>query len=194
MSFFKKLFGSKKENNDQQQNPQNDQQADFKGIYTNEYFDKRYTEDEMKPTLVEGCIKMVESYFLEYKFEKKVSSPSTHPANLDQVLDEGIGFQLYCKAFDFEEAQAAMFLAYSFSDFLISQFGFKLYADNTPEFPLRKMVLKYNRDGVVLSLYPFEYSMKALDHQSTFEGLYDKIKSNLKTLPDVDEVLKGYSK
>ncbi len=187
MSFFKKLFSSKKEKDD---NQQNGQQADFKGIYTNDYFDKRYTEDEIKPELMEGCIKMVESYFLEYKFEKKINSPVNHPANLDQLMDEGIGFKLYCKAFNMEENQAAMFLAFAFSDFLIKQFGFKLYTDNQPEFPLRKMVLKYNRDGVVLSLYPFEYSLKALDHQATFEGLYDKIKTNLKTLPNVDDVLK----
>ena len=189
MSFFKKLFsGGKKENEENSK-----QETGFAGVYTDEYFNKRYTEENINanPVILDGCLKMVDSYFLEYNMLKKIDKPLNHPSNLDQVVNEGIGFHLFCKKFDFGDSQTVMFLSYAFSDFLINTYGFKYYKDSTPEFPMRPMTLKYNKNGTVLSLYPFEYALKVLNKESTFESLYERIHGQLEVLPSADEIIKG---
>jgi hypothetical protein len=187
MSFFKKLFssGNKEEEGRQIDNG-------IKAIYTEEAFNKRYTEDNLNanPVILDGCLKMVESYFLEYKIKKKVENPGNHPSNLDQTIEEGVGFEMFCFMYKFDVTQATMFLAYSFSDFLIKQYGFKLYKDSEPEFPLRTMTLKYNQKGVVVSLYPLEYANKVMNKEATFESLYAKLNAHLEKLPSADELLK----
>jgi hypothetical protein len=186
MSFFKKLFSSNKNEENKQENP------DFKGIIRTDAFNERYSEETLSPTLIDGCLKMVESYYLEYpEIKKKVTKIISHPANLDQVVSEGVGFHPYCQKFQLEDSQIIGFLAYSFSDFLIRHYGFTLYTDKQPELPLRSMTLKYNKNGVVLSLYPYEFSLKVLNGESKFEDLSARIGSNLQTLPGVDEILKN---
>ena len=192
MSFFKKLFSGEKKENEKVK----EQETAFAGIYTDEHFNKRYTEENIKenPIFLDGCLKMVESYYLEYKLAKKVEKPLNHPANLDQVVNEGVGFHIYCKQFQLEDSQVIMFLSYAFSDFLINTYGFKYYKDSTPEFPYRAITLKYNKNGTVLSLYPFEYALKVLNKESTFESLYSRIDQQLETLPSADEIIKGLTK
>ncbi len=189
MNFFKKIFSSKKKTET------SNEESAFKGIYTDKYFNDRYTAENMNdnPVMLDGCLKMVESYFMDNKIERKVLQPVNHPVNLDQVVDDGMGFKMYCKAFQFEDTQAAMFLAFAFSDFLISRYHFKLYRDNQPEFPLRSMTLKYDKNGIFLSVYPFEYALKVLDGQSTFEDLYNKINAQIESLPQMDDVLKKFT-
>jgi hypothetical protein len=51
------------------------------------------------------------------------------------------------------------------------------------------MTLKYNENGSVLSLYPFEYATKVLNFEVTFEELHLKIKSHLESLPSKDELM-----
>lgn len=189
MNFFKKLFSSNKEEKKQEEGP-------FKGVYTETYFNNRYTEEDgtRKSTVADGSIRMVDSYFLEYKLEKKVSSPVNHPANLDQVISDGIGFQQFCKLYNFDDAPCAMFLAYSFSEFMITNFGFKLYSDKEPEFPLRPLTLKYNKNGTILSLYPLEYSVKVLNREASFEDMFNRLKNQLEALPGANELLKKMSK
>ncbi|MBL4675273.1 MAG: hypothetical protein JKY70_03565, partial [Mucilaginibacter sp.] len=140
MNFFKKLFSSK--------NNSDNKESNFTGVYSEEYFKKRYTEEHLDESdgILDGCLKMIQSYFIDNKIEQKIAAPINHPENLDQVLDDGIGFHMYCKAFQLQDTQTAMFLAYSFSDFLVKAFDFKLYKDNEPEFPLRKMTLKYDKN------------------------------------------------
>lgn len=180
MSFLKRIFSSKKETNNYE--PKQSQ------INTKEYFDNRYIEDSIDPKMLEGCLKMIESYFIDNKIERKIQSPINHPINLDQVDQDGFGFLLYCKAFQIEESQAAMFVAYSFSDFLIKKYGFKLYMDSKPEYPLRSMTLKYEKDEVFLSLYPFEYTAKVLNGNSTFSDLVEKIKTQIEEMPDLENL------
>lgn len=191
MNFFKKLFsGDKKENEETGQ-----QKTDFAGVYTDEYFNKRYSEENLNanPVILDGCLKMVDSYFLEYNLAKKVNKPLNHPSNLDQVVNEGIGFHEFCKKFNFGDSQVVMFLSYAFSDFLVKTYGFKYYKDSAPEFPMRSMTLKYNKNGTVLSLYPFEYALKVLNKESTFENLYNRIHGQLEVLPSADEIIKGFT-
>ena len=85
--------------------------------------------------MLDGCLKMIENYFIDNKIERKIESPINHPINLDQVDQDGFGFVLYCKAFQLGEEQVTLFLAYSFSDFLINKYGFKLFKDSKPEYP-----------------------------------------------------------
>jgi hypothetical protein len=136
---------------------------------------------------------MIESYLMDNKIDKKIDEPVNHPLNLDQVINEGFGFGMYCKAFNMGDSEAALFLALAFGDYLIKNYSFKLYRDVHPEFPLRVMTLKYDKDGVILSLYPFEYASKALNYEGTFEGLYQKIESQLKEMPKVDDLLKDFT-
>lgn len=184
MNFFKKLFSSNKESNHEG--------SDFKGIHSTEYFDSRYTEDKIKPDMLDGCLKMVESYFTDNKIERKIETPVNHPTNLDQVDQEGFGFVLYCNAFQLGEEQATLFLAYAFSDFLIHKYGFKLYKDAKPEYPLRGMTLKYDKNGVMLSLYPYEYASKVLNGNETFSAMEEKLNTQIAEMPKMDEIMEKY--
>lgn len=206
MNFFKKLFSSNKEETanetdsriengrrDISKNTSN-KEGEVNAIYTEEYFAKRYTENNLNEnSLLDGSLKMIESYFLDNNIAPKIKSQIEHPNNLDQTISEGNGFHMYCNSFRFEDNAIIMFLAMATSNFYVSQFDFKLYNDNEPEFPLRGMTLKYNKDGAVLSLYPYEYSLKVLNNETTFTELFDKIKNHLESMPNVETVLKHYT-
>ncbi|MCE3296006.1 MAG: hypothetical protein K0R65_1720 [Crocinitomicaceae bacterium] len=188
MGFFKKIFSGKG-------NDANKQETKVSAVFTEKYFDERFTEQKLdeKPGIIDGCMKMVESFFMDNKIESKVKKPVNHPVNLDQAVTEGVGFHTYCKSFGLEDGQVILFLAYAFSEFLMGQYDFRLYKDNEPEFSLRDMTLKYNKNGVVLSLYPVEYALKVLNHESSFEDLYGKLNGHLERLPGVDELLQGFT-
>ena len=112
MNFFRKLFTSKKENekpkpkniseSKPKSNPQSEQKNTSKvelgDIATNEYFDQRYQEDNISESILEGTLKMIEGYFVANKIKPIIENPINHPKNLDQTIDEGFGFVLYCKA------------------------------------------------------------------------------------------------
>ena len=185
MKFFKKLFSSKKE----QAKQENESKTSFEGMATEEYFHERYNEEQIDDAMLEGALKMIESYFIDNKIERKVAEPIHHPINLDQTIDDGFGFPLYCQAFNLEAYHAMMFLALSFNDFMIKNYGFKLYNDSQPEFPLRTMTLKYDQEGAVLSLYPVEYASKVLRYEASFEELHQRIAEDLKNIPTVNEVI-----
>ncbi|UAY53374.1 hypothetical protein [Ferruginibacter albus] len=189
MSFLKKLFGSKKKVVEPEK-----EKINVRGIYTNAHFDNRYEEENIDPKMVEGCLKMIESYFIDNKIIKKIEDPINHPINLDQLDQDGFGFILYCKAFRLEEAQAAMFLAYAFSAYLIENYSFKLFKDKNPEFPLRSMTLKYDKEGTMLSLYPFEYTSKVLNGNETFSNLEERVKSQITKMADINKVIHKFIK
>jgi len=128
------------------------------------------------------------------KIERKIESPINHPTTLDRVDQDGFGFVLYCNTFQLGEEQAALFLAYSFSDFLIKKYGFKLFKDSKPEYPLRGMTLKYNKNGVVLSLYPYEYASKVLNGNQTFLEMEEKLSSQLAAMPKLDDLINKFIK
>ncbi len=190
MNFFKKLFSKKKE----QIKSESKEGSNFEGVYSTEYFDKRYSEDKIEAGMLDGCLKMIESYFIDNKIERKIQTPINHPINLDQVDQDGFGFVLYCNAFQLGEEQATLFLAYSFSDFLIKKYGFKLFKDSKPEYPLRAMTLKYDKNGAVLSLYPYEYASKVLNGNQTFTEMEERLNSQLAEMPKIDDILNKFIK
>lgn len=187
MNFFKKLFSSKTEETNPEKN--NSEKTTIKEIFTEDYFAKRYTEINIndESTIVDGCFKMIESYYLDNKIERNVENPVNHPANLDQIVEDGMGFHMYCKAFGQEDSQIVFILAYALAEFLIKENHFKFYKDSEPEFPMRSMTLKLDINGAVLSLYPFEYSLKVLNNESRFESLYDKIKAQTENMPNMKD-------
>ena len=63
----------------------------------------------------------------------------------------------------------------------------KNFKDNSPEFPLRSLTLKYDKNGIVMSLYPFEYSLKVLNGETEFEKIYSQIKNQLENMPDKED-------
>ena len=180
MKFLKRLFSSKHKNSTQKNKI---------GVDTQEYFEERYTEEQENHSIIDGSLKMIRSYFIDNKIDKKVKNPINHPLNLDQVVDDGMGFQLYCKAFEMEDTMIIGMLATAFSEFMKTSFGFKSYRDHEPEYPLRSMTLKYNKNGIVLSLYPYEYALKVLNYETTFEQLYTKVKAHLENMPNVEKLI-----
>jgi hypothetical protein len=189
MGLFKKIFSSKKEEN---KSGSENESSNFEGIYSTEYFDKRYSEEKIDGEMLDGCLKMIESYFIDNKIGRKIQTPINHPINLDQVDREGLGFVLYCNAFQIGEEQATLFLAYSFSGFLMNKYGFKLFKDAKPEYPLRGMTLKYDNNGVLLSLYPYEYASKVLNGNETFTGMEEKLSSQLAELPGIGDLVNRF--
>ncbi|MEN9336808.1 MAG: hypothetical protein RLZZ500_1795 [Bacteroidota bacterium] len=187
MNFFKKLFGSKSTTNDQ---TVNDKLNSLAAIYREDYFASRFVEESLadQPEIVEGCIKMVESYFIDNKIEAQIQTPIHHPINLDQVVTDGIGFHLYCKAFQQEDNQIVFTLAYAFAAYMTQELDFKLYRDKEPEYPLRGMTIKYVKNEGVLSLYPVEYALKVLNNEATFASLLDKIQNARTQMPTRDEL------
>jgi hypothetical protein len=157
----------------------NNEDLNFNEIRSTESFYERFTEDKIDEGMLNGCLKLIESYFIDNKIERRIESPINHPVNLDQVDQKGMGFVLYCKAFQLDEEQAALSLAYSFSDFLIKKYDFKLFKDSKPEYTLRGMTLKYYKNEVVLSLYPYEYVFKVLKGDETFLEMEEKLSFQL---------------
>lgn len=176
MNFFKRIFTS---NNRTCDTVRKNEGSNFQGITSTEYLNERYVEDNINPEMLDGCLKMIESYFVDNKIERKIENPINHPINLDQVDREGFGFVLYCKAFQLDELQAIMFMAYAFSGYLVDHLNFKLYQDLKPEYPLRTMTLKYDKDGVLLSLYPYEYASKVLNEGTSFKKLLAKVTAQI---------------
>lgn len=187
MNFFKKLFSSKGKEAEQQ--GKSNQTTNFQGIGTNEYFEKRYQEDFIDESILDGSLKTIESYFIDNKIERKVKDIVNHPVNLDQAVNDGLGFHMYCQAFKMNDGMVVGLLVMAFNDFMIKNLDFKLYKDNEPEFPMRSMTLKYDKEGAVLSLYPIEYALKVLNYEATFEDLYDRINTNLKNMPTANEFI-----
>ncbi|WP_126650577.1 hypothetical protein [Chryseobacterium aureum] len=190
MNFFKKLFSK---NTDTPQKPEN---PGIDGVYTDEYFNSRYTEDQLlsDDILVDGSFRMLNSFFMDNKIAPAIESPVYHPNNIDKAVTEEPGFYLYCKSFDQDDKQIGLMLTVAFSYYLINELGFKLYRDKTPEFPLRFMTLKYNNNGGVMSLYPFEYSLKVLNGEALFSDLLDRIKSSVGNIPTADDFLDQFKK
>lgn len=186
MSFFRKIFSKNKVTNNE-----NHKAPGLKEVYTEEYFKGRYTEQELSENdlLVDGSFKMLESFFIDNKIKPVIDQPVYHPLNIDQAVQEGMGFYEYCKQFDQDDKQIGLIITIAFSYFLVNEWDFKLFNDKTPEFPLRFMTLKYDRDGGVLSLYPFEYSLKVLNGEARFSDLFEKIKNNLGNIPSAKDIL-----
>lgn len=182
MNFFKKIFSSRK-NAQQNENP-----ANISGVYSTEYFDKRYTEQDVYEMAFDDSIKMIESFYIDTNNEQE-HELINHPVNLDQVVHEAPGFHAYCQNFQMEDSMVILTLSILFSEYLIKNFGFKLYKDSEPEFPLRGLTLKYNNNGGVLSLYPFEYSLKVLNNEATFQNLVERIEAQIPMLPSSEDVL-----
>lgn len=182
MNFFKKIFSKK-------QATQNDTVPQM--IYTEEYFNQRFVEEDLKsdPIVFEGHLKLIEGYFIDMEVEKPIDNPINHPKNLDKTFDSVITFKLYCNGFQLEDNMVAFALSSAISDFFITKYGFKLYKDKTPEYPLRFLSLKYNKNGVQLSLYPFEYSVKVMNLEATFEDLENRIKDKLEVMPEYENML-----
>lgn len=199
MNFFKRLFksstddkGSNKkktqENPEHKSEPSDKSKVEFSGIATHEYFDKRYEEDFIDESMLETTLKMIEGYFPANEIKPAVENPINHPKNLDQTIDDGFGFVLYCKAMNMEENFAVALLSMAFNDFMIKNHGFKLYKDSEPEYPLRVMTLKYDNQGAKLSLYPIEYTLKVLSYEASFNDLYERIKNNIEDMPTSNEM------
>lgn len=194
MNLFKKLFSSNKEETNE--NKINSEAPNIKEIYSEDYFKNRFVETDIyeNQSMMDGCMKMIESYYLDNNIEKTINNPINHPANLDQVVGEGMGFHMYCKSFGQEDSQIIFILAYAFAEFLIKENGFKYYKDSEPEFPLRSMTLKLEVNGAVLSLYPFEYSLKVLNNETKFESLYDKLNAQTQSMPNIkDDFMRNLS-
>ena len=92
MNFIKKLFAFNKKTNDTEKK----EEVNFTGIKTTESFKERYILESIDSKMLDGCLKMIESYFIDNKIERKIDNPINHPINLDQVDREGFGFILYC--------------------------------------------------------------------------------------------------
>lgn len=173
MNFLKKLFSSKKEDKKAAENSTSQQQSSG----------ERYIETVMDPGTLSGSIKLIESYFVDNQISPDGTTPSHHPINLDRVVNEGMGFQLYCKAFEMEDSQTIGILAMCFSAYIMTEFPFKTYKDQNPEHPLRSMTLKFAKGEAQIALYPYEYALKVLEFEATFEELYLKLKSAIESLP-----------
>jgi len=186
MSFFRKFFSKNKVTNNE-----NHKVPGLKEVYTEEYFKERYTEQELSENdlLVDGSFKMLESFFIDNKIKPIIDQPVYHPLNIDQAVQEGVGFYEYCRQFDQDDKQIGLIITIAFSYFLVNEWDFKLFNDKTPEYPLRFMTLKYDRNGGVLSLYPFEYSLKVLNGEARFSDLFEKIKTNLENIASAKDVL-----
>lgn len=182
MNFFKKIFSSRK------YTPHNESPASISGVYSTEYFDKRYTEQNIYEMSFDDSIKMIESYYIDNHISQK-HTIINHPVNLDQIIHESPGFHAYCQNFQMADSMVILNLAIVFSEYLIKNFDFILYKDSEPEYPLRGLTLKYNNNGGVLSLYPFEYSLKVLNNEATFQSLVERIESQIPMIPSSEDVL-----
>ncbi|MEO0041618.1 MAG: hypothetical protein RL329_1066 [Bacteroidota bacterium] len=149
-------------------------------IYTNQGFHQKYKAQDFKnyAELVEGSFKMLEGYFrdLERKLPRK--EPLNHPLNLDQAVEEGLGFKLYGQFLGMDEPMIRMLLAVALIHFIIHNDEGQFYEANEPESPLKKMVVRVNRNETALLFYPLEYTMNVLCSERTFASLYNQLQTD----------------
>lgn len=188
MNLFKKLFSAIPTNKVEKTNHNLPQE-----VFTTNYFDERYIEEKLdrNDIMVDGSFRMLSSYFIDTKNDQPIAEPIYHPKNLDAAVQQGMGFYHYCKLFEQDDKQIGLTLTLAFSYYMIENYDFKFYKDKTPELPLRFMTLKYNKDGGIISLYPFEYSLKVLNGEASFTELVEKVEKNIKEMPTASEVMEN---
>jgi len=176
MKYFKRLFKlvkSKKGNIDS--GPHNKENS----------ANIRYKEDTINEIMLDGALRMLKGYFESNKIKPKIKAPINHPMNLDQTVDEGFGFQLYCKTISTDKTFPLTVLATAFNHFLIEKHCFQLYEDSEPEYPLRVVTLIYKNQNLEISVYPLEYTAKVLKYEATFEDLNSKILESIAQIPNI---------
>ena len=192
MNFFKRFFSSKKEQ-ESQENGMADDHA-FNADASSQESEERYEAEnhEAMSGLFESSIKVVEGYFKDNKVERLVNEPVNHPANLDQTVDEGMGFLLYGRALGMSDQQILSILSLAFNKFMIDQYGFKIYKDHQPELPLRTMVLKLDTNDLKQSIYPLEYTNNVLIREAYYDDITKKIDMQLSRIPGVKNLMDRY--
>ena len=64
-----------------------------------------------------------------------------------------------------------------------------LYNDKQPDFTLRGMTLKYEKNGAMVMIYPMEYTLKVLNKERTFEDLFTKLNNQIPNLPSANDII-----
>ena len=65
MNFIKRLFSFNKKTNDTEKK----EEVNFTGINTKESFNERYILESIDAKMLDGCLKMIESYYIDNKID-----------------------------------------------------------------------------------------------------------------------------
>lgn len=192
MNFIKKLFSNKKKEKDE--NTLDISQItgqQIKEVINEDYFNKRYrTLSEKDMILLDGSIKMVDSFFLETTFVQPVENEINHPENLDFAATHG--YLDFCKKYGFGNGIAASQLAFAFSKYMIDKHNMIFYFDSEPENQNRVFTIKKDINRITMSLYPLEYCLQVIANQKTFTDIVKKIIEKENNPPEIPDILKKY--
>jgi hypothetical protein len=202
MGVFKKIFSFGKKSNHNDSNPgkvdanfpgfKETVGHTFKEIVSDDYFNKRYKGLEEKDNvLLDGSVKMIESFFIEKLLKPPIDAPINHPENLDFAVTAG--YLDFAKLYSFGTAESATHLAFAFSKYMIDHNKMTFYFDAEPEYKYRMFTLKKDINKILISLYPLEYCLKVLSKEKKFMEIVQRINEQESNLPQVPDILKKYT-
>lgn len=179
MSFFKKLFGRKKQDNDTFE-PSTDGKTFInteKGTYIyNEEAVPNYSYSDLSPTEynhIEASVNFVKDALGPmWGFDKE---PVNHPANLDFYLSFWGETRNFDKFMGFEPDQHAAFLAYNFGQYLVDTYGMKWQTKSDGE---GKATVVRMESPVAIELYPIDTTLRAIQNKKT--AVYVEVEEKLK--------------
>lgn len=112
--------------------------------------------------------------FTEKHIHHKIELPLNHPDNLDIAVENG--FRAFCSKSGLEDADCILQLALAFTEYLQSYHHMEAFRDRKPDNTGQEFLLQKICPGnKVLSIYPVEYSRKALSREKTFRSLMVQI-------------------
>lgn len=179
MSFFKKLFGGKKQDRDNFE-PTSDGKTYInteKGAYIiNKDAQPSYTYTDLTPTEykhIETSVNFLKDAFVPlWGFDKQ---PANNPANLDEYLSLWGGMGAFGKFMGIEPDQHAAFLAYNFGQYLVDTYGMKWQTKSDGE---GKATVVRKETPVEIELYPIDTTLRAIQNKSL--GVYAEVEEKLK--------------
>lgn len=179
MSFFKKLFGSRKQD---QFEPTSDGKTFInteKGAYiinsdaVPAYTYSDLTADEYKH--IEASVAFLKDAFVPlWGFDKQ---PANHPANLDEYLSMWGDMRSFDKFMGINPNQHAAFLAYNFGQYLVDTYGMKWQTKSDGE---GKATVVRTETPVAIELYPIDTTLRAIQNRSS--AVYVEIEEKLKRI------------
>jgi len=155
---------------------------------TNPHFYERYRElAEREELVIDGSIKMVHSFYMETPYDMPNPELVNTPRNLDYAVRNE--FCDFCESYGFGEIESATQLAFAFGAYMKQHHNMRFYIDLQPDLPNRNFTLKKDLNGVQLSLYPLEYSLKVVAGERKFEDVINQLVEQEKNAPSVDAYL-----
>jgi len=183
MNFFKNLFGKKSNNTEEEKTtpekvtPEN-ATSEKAEPENQENSNKKYLEQSLESieSLSKKGTEHLEAFFKSKNIEF-IDNPISHPINLDIALSFETELPVFFQSRGFENNMMIVTLAYTWSEFIVKNFNFKLYIDTSSSDAYTALVLKHQENKEV-SMLPVVNIVNTLYKQSRMNDMYNDMRKD----------------